>query len=476
MFLKKVNDAIFDTIIVVVDENKKISTNLKWVEESVEKLWDLNVFKGKKSEVSLDIVDCKEKKVKIIFSGIGKNYDQYAVADAYAKAVKESKKIKSEDVFVTILDDENVQKQSIVQSCMIANYYFDVYKSEKTEKNVNFIFNLDEISKKEYENGMICGDITNITRDLVNEPANVLTPREFIKRAKKLLKGLDIEVTVLEKEDIEQLQMKSFLSVAQGSENEPYCLVLKYNKGNCKEKLALVGKGITFDSGGFSLKPTGSMCIMKNDMAGAGATLAAFIGIAKSGIKANVVGVMPLCENILSIKAYKPGDVIGSMIGKTIEIDNSDAEGRLILADAVTYSARDLSADKIITIATLTGAVIAALGGDYTGVVSKHKDMYKGIVKAGKVTLNKSWLLPHDDIFIKQLDSTIADIKNSGGRYGGVMSGGMFIEQFADGKDFMHLDIGGAAWSEKGSTLYREGGTGAGAALLFKYVMEYFDN
>ena len=289
---------------------------------------------------------------------------------------------------------------------------------------------------------------------------------EAVKAGKE--SGFEVEVHGLEK--IKELKMEAFLNVAKGSAKEPKLIVMRY-MGNPEQKgeiLGLVGKGLTFDTGGYSLKPSPSMVDMKSDMGGSASVIGAMTAIAKAKLKINVVAVVASCENAISGDAYKPGDIIGSMAGKTIEIDNTDAEGRLTLIDAVTYAIEKENVTEVIDLATLTGACLVALGETTTGVITNNQDFYKELEDVSKYTGEKMWQLPAFDDYRPLYKSDVADLKNTGGRFGGTITAGMFIGEFVQDKPWLHLDIAGTAWTGKQTDLSIKGGTGAPVYTLFE--------
>ena len=295
-----------------------------------------------------------------------------------------------------------------------------------------------------------------------------MTPTKMAWHAGEIAKQYGLELSVLEREDMKNNGMGALLAVAQGSIEAPKLIVLKYlgNPGE-QEIVAYVGKGITFDSGGISLKPSQNMDEMKGDMAGGGAVLGAMLAIAQLKPKINIVAIVPCTENMPSGSAYRPGDIITSMSGKTIEVVNTDAEGRLILADAITY-AKKLGATKIIDVATLTGACVVGLGSFYSGVITNNRDWLEKITTAARQTGEKMWELPNDEEYLGQIKSSIADLKNSGGRPGGAITAGLFIGRFAGKTPWVHIDIAGTSDTDKEKGYNLKGGTGVGVRTLIQ--------
>lgn len=356
-------------------------------------------------------------------------------------------------------------------------YTFNKYKKEKDEYNPKiYITNVSEekVSKgnKVLTETLNLINSINIAKDLVNEPANVIYPEVLANEVVKLGAESGFDVEIYDEKDCENMNMKAFLSVAKGSKHSPKLIVMRYigDEGN-KEVLGLVGKGLTYDSGGFSLKPSTGMVDMKEDMGGAAAVIGTMSAIAKNKLNKNVVAVVAACENILSRDAYKPGDVIGSMAGKTIEITNTDAEGRLTLVDAITYIIEKEGASKIIDVATLTGAAIHALGHYTTAAISNDDDFYNDFVEATNVTDESFWRLPTFNHYKKQLSSKIADLKNSDKNGAGTITAAMFLMEFVENKPWIHLDIAGTASSNSPISEYMvQGATAVPLRTLYYYI------
>ncbi len=315
----------------------------------------------------------------------------------------------------------------------------------------------------------------SFTRDLVSEPANMLTPVIFAERCRELAK-LGLEVTILDEAEMRALNMGALLGVAQGSANPPRLVSLLWRGAPAakdQRPLALVGKGVTFDSGGISIKGAAGMEDMKWDMAGAGAIAGVMRVLALRKAKANVVGVLGLVENMPSGTAQRPGDVVVSASGKTIEVINTDAEGRLVLADALWYAQKTFAPRQIIDLATLTGAIMVALGSEYAGLFASEDALAENLLAAGKAVGELLWRMPISEAVDKDIASDIADMKNSGsGRNGGSIAGAMFVKRFVDDLPWAHLDIAGVVWSKKDSATVPKGGTGFGVRLLDRFISE----
>lgn len=311
-----------------------------------------------------------------------------------------------------------------------------------------------------------------LARDLVNEPSNVKTPEYLAKTAWQLAQELDLTCTILGQRELERQGFGALLAVAQGSICEPRLIVLEYHGGEQGEQpIALVGKGVTFDSGGISLKPGEGMDQMKMDMAGGATVLATMATIARLELPINVIGVVPAVENMPSDRATRPGDIVTSLSGKTIEILNTDAEGRLILADALTW-VQQKKPQLIVDLATLTGACILALGHHASAVLGNNDDLLADLQQAGECVDERLWPLPLFEEYVEQIKSSVADVKNIGGRPAGTITAAAFLQKFIVDTPWAHLDIAGTAWEEKGRPGQPTGGTGFGVRLLVEYLQQ----
>ena len=387
-------------------------------------------------------------------------------------------KLETKSVRVKLFADDVFTKKEIAlaffEGLLEATYKFDNYKSKKTPitlEEINFDpehtgdLKIDDL--EEFYNKWL--GIT-FARDLVNTPANDMYPETLSKEVQKLAE-CGVTVKVLSKNEIEKVGLKGFLSVARGSSKEPKFIIMEWLKGN-NENIVLVGKGLTYDSGGYSIKGNDGMKTMKADMGGSASVIGAMKAIALNNLDVNVVGIVATCENMISGDAYKPGDIIPSYRGLNIEVDNTDAEGRITLADALAYS-EDLYSPKIILdIATLTGACVVSLGNERCGLLGnseKTDEIYQISEKEGE----KSWILPSTEDFKKLNKSNIADIKNSGGRYGGASSAGLFVGAFLNPEKstkWIHVDIAGPAYHSTEVSHYPAGATGFYVKTLYEFV------
>lgn len=374
---------------------------------------------------------------------------------------------------------------AFVEGLWQGTYQFDKYKAKKennsNQENFNLKINFSlapeyDISETDFNSRTTkIAEIMSgvfLARDLVNETANYLTPTKLAEAAVNNLEPLGIEVTIYEREKISEIGMSAFLAVAQGSDQEPRFIIMEY-KGNphSKKSIGLVGKGMTYDTGGYSIKPTSGMLSMHCDMGGAGSVIGTMYALAKTKAKTNVIAVIAACENMISGRSFKPGDIINSLSGKTIEIDNTDAEGRVTLADAIYFITNNLNVEKVIDLATLTGACLVALGEEYTGALTNDEDFYNEFNDAAQAVGEKVWLLPNDKKLAKNNESKVADIKNSGGRLAGTITAGQFVEEFiADEKPWIHLDIAGTAYLSKPNDYLPERATGVHVKALTKLL------
>jgi len=321
-------------------------------------------------------------------------------------------------------------------------------------------------------------DGLDLTRGLVTEPANVVYPESFVERARAAMEGLGVEFRVLTETEMRELGMGALLGVGQGSIRPPRLLAMRWNgAGEAGSKpVVFIGKGITFDTGGISIKPAAGMEAMKWDMGGAAAVAGAIRTLAGRKAKANVVGICVLAENMPDGGAQRPGDVVTSLSGQTIEVTNTDAEGRLVLCDAMTWAQREYSPEVMVDLATLTGAMIISLGHEYAGLFSNDDGLAERLTAAGQESGDRLWRMPMGEAYDKLMDSPIADMKNSGVREGGSITAACFLGRFVeDGVKWAHLDIAGMVWADKPGHLYDKGATGFGVALLDRFVAKHHE-
>jgi leucyl aminopeptidase len=446
---------------------------------------DAEEFAGKEGETAyFHLVGNNEMKFRrLMLVGVGeeKDYGSPQVSQMAGTAVRSlrSKKVKTIAVVPrgSGKDEETARKS--VEGAFIAIFDPDKYRTvEKESKTVErLVVVVEEGDQAALDRGVrvgtIVGESINFTRDLANEPGGYMTPTDMAERARDIANEFGLSIDVLDEARMEQEGMGSLLSVTRGSEEEAKLIILKYTPANVesddKELLSFVGKGVTFDSGGISLKPGENMELMKYDMTGAATVLGVMRAIGQLKPPIPILGVAPCTENLPSGKATKPGDVVKAMTGKTIEIINTDAEGRLILADAIAY-AKVLGATRVIDMATLTGAVSIALGDVNAAVLGTDQDLIDEIISAGREVGEKFWQLPLDKEYSKQIKSDIADIKNVGGRKAGTITAAAFIKEFTDGLAWAHLDIAGTAWGDDAKPYRSKGPTGIAVRTLLEIV------
>jgi leucyl aminopeptidase len=409
---------------------------------------------------------------RVLLVGVGERADYGPArvsqfAGAAARALR-SRSVKSVGVVLRLEGlGAGAAAQAAAEGAVIGLFEPDKYRTaEKEERTFERIVLVaegageDEL-RRGAERGRVVGESVNFTRDLANEPGGYLTPTVFAERAQEIANEFGLEIDVLDQ--------------ARGSDQPPKMMILKYMPegktalDDGEEYLAFVGKGITFDTGGISIKPSENMELMKYDMTGGATVLGVMRAVAQLKPSIPLLGVVPATENMPSGKATKPGDVVRAMTGKTIEVINTDAEGRLILADAVSY-ARKLGATRVVDMATLTGAVSIALGDVNTGIMGTDQELIDEIIESGREVGEKFWQLPLDKEYSKQIKSDIADIKNVGGRKAGTITAAAFIKEFAEGLSWAHLDIAGTAWGEEAKPFRSKGPTGVAVRTLLNFV------
>ncbi len=377
---------------------------------------------------------------------------------------------------------EDAVAANLAQGIALRAYRFDRYHTKRTDddrptlEKATILTGALAGARKLYAHLSAVQDGVFFTRDLVSEPANILYPAEFARRC-KALSELGVTVEVLGLAQLKKLKMGALLGVSQGSARDPQVVVLQWKGGAPKQKpVAFVGKGVTFDSGGISIKPAGGMHEMKWDMGGAGTVAGLFKTLAVRKAKVNAVGVLGIVENMPDGNAQRPGDVVTSMSGQTIEILNTDAEGRLVLADAVWYTQQRFKPRAIIDLATLTGAIIVALGHEMAGLFSDDDKLCDALIAAGKREGELVWRFPLSDAYDRKINSPVADVANIGpaGQAGSVLAA-QFIKRFTNGVPWAHLDVAGMVWSNENSALAARGGTGYGVALLDRLVADTFE-
>ncbi|MDI4238690.1 leucyl aminopeptidase [Bradyrhizobium sp. Arg237L] len=455
--------------------------------ETVKRAAAANQFKGKSGAI-LDILAPEGIKVeRLIVVGTGK-----------ASALKEKDFLKFGGVAagklnaaadtVTVIAElpegamKAEQAAAIASGIRLRAYKFDRYKTKKKDGEneqvrADVSIAVDDVaaSRKAFAPDASIVEGVVIARDLVNEPPNVLYPEEFARRASQLRKiGVDVEV--LDVKAMTKLGMGALLGVAQGSARPGRVVIMRWNGGKKSEQpVAFVGKGVCFDTGGISIKPAGSMEDMKGDMGGAACVVGLMHALAGRKAKVNAVGAIGLVENMPDGNAQRPGDIVKSMSGQTIEIINTDAEGRLVLADVLWYVAKKFKPKFMVDLATLTGAIMVALGTEHAGLFSNNDELADRLIKVGQETGERVWRMPLGSEYDKLIDSQFADMKNTGGRHGGSITAAQFLQRFVDGTPWAHLDIAGTAMGAPKTDINQSWGSGYGVRLLERLVADYYE-
>jgi leucyl aminopeptidase len=446
-------------------------------------------FRGKKDETLLLYPAAGGRVERVVLVGLGEAKDASLerLRRAVGHGVRQAERIRGGSVAVSI--DALVAQSGGASIEAVATALSEAatlaawdYRELKTTKEANdrplvtsfTVFHGtagdEDAVRRGVAYGGVLGRAANVARGLAIRPGNIVTPSYLADFAGEIAQRYGMKLSVFDRAAMEREGMKALLAVAQGSEEEPRFIVIEYHgAGDDRAPLVIIGKGVTFDSGGISLKPADRMEEMKYDMSGAAAALAAMQAIGELGLKANVIGIVPSTENLPSGRAVKPGDVIGSHMGKTIEVINTDAEGRLILADALSWAKRYEPA-AVLDAATLTGAVVVALGSQAVGVMGNDDALIEEVRATGERVGERCWPLPLWTEYREQLDSPVADIKNSGGRQAGTITAGWFLREFAGDSPWAHLDIAGTAWKDDPAPYLRKGPTGVPTRIFIEWV------
>ncbi|MDT0507229.1 leucyl aminopeptidase [Novosphingobium sp. MMS21-SN21R] len=370
---------------------------------------------------------------------------------------------------------------AVLLGARLRGWRHDVYRTKLAEEQKRSLAEVVAVGAPEgtsaaWDIESAVAEGVEFTRELVAEPANIIYPESFVERAKTRLEGTGVEIVVLGLAEMTALGMGALLGVAQGSVREPKLLAMRWKGANAEQPTAFVGKGVTFDTGGISIKPAAGMEDMKWDMGGAAAVAGTMLTLARRKAKADVIGVCGLVENMPDGNAQRPGDVVTSMSGQTVEVINTDAEGRLVLCDALTWVQKEYSPKTVIDLATLTGAIIISLGHEYGGMFSNDDALAGKLDAAGKGSGDKLWRFPIGPAYDKLIDSPIADMKNVGPRYGGSITAAQFLHRYIDkGVAWAHLDIAGMVWADKPGATWDKGATGYGVRLLDRYVRDVLE-
>lgn len=454
-------------------------------------------FKGSKNQTLTLLTPAGTKFDRVVLIGLGKakDIDDLQLQNAGGQIYATVQKVGTSSVVVAVDELEGVKFTAAEQAAEIAfgarlrSYRFDKYrtkekKSDKpTLKSIKVLCGGSAKARKFYGIKNKVADGVFFTRDLVSEPANILYPETFAEHAKTLTK-LGVKVEVLGEAQMKKLGMGALLGVAQGSVREPKLVVMQWNgipavkgkkKSAASKPLAFIGKGVCFDTGGISIKPSNGMEDMKWDMGGAGVVAGLMKALAGRKAKVNVVGVAGLVENMPDGNAQRPGDIVTSMSGQTVEVLNTDAEGRLVLADAIHYTIERFKPKFVVDLATLTGAIIVALGHEYAGLFANDDKLASLVLDSGRKVHERCWRFPIGDEYDKLINSDAADMKNIGSRGGGSITAAQFIHRFVGKTPWVHLDIAGVTWSNKSSPTVPKGGTGFGVRLLDRLIADHYE-
>ncbi|MBX7493617.1 leucyl aminopeptidase [Qipengyuania sp. 1NDW9] len=440
-------------------------------------------FKGNAGQTFDGFAETGDGVARLALAGAGDRNDEGRLANLEKAGAALAGKYQSTGDKEVVLDltdsslDAN-EAAHVLLGLRLRNWRYDVYRTKlKDEQKITLegvtVVGAPEGTEAAWQDHLALAEGVEFTRELVTEPANIIYPESFVERCKERFEGTGAELVVLDEAQMEELGMGSLLGVGQGSVRESRILAIRWNGGGSEAPVAFVGKGVTFDTGGISIKPGPGMEDMKWDMGGAGAVAGGMLALVKRKAKANVVGVMGLVENMPDGNAQRPGDVVKSMNGQTIEILNTDAEGRLVLADALHWTQEEYQPSRIVDFATLTGAIIISLGHEYAGLFSNDDELSKDLSEAGEAVGDKVWRMPLGKAYDKLIDSPIADMKNIGGKGAGSITAAQFLQRFiADDTPWAHIDIAGMAWSDKPGRTWGKGATGYGVRLIDRLIAD----
>lgn len=447
-------------------------------------------FTGKAGTTTLLYTNGNLPSPRVLVVGLGSSaqFDEQCVRRAAADATNAAAKLPGVKSIASVVHgagagelDVAKAAQALVEGTLMAAYQPPQYRRESREPCLDSLtiveFDADKLPEIEagIEAGRVVAEAVARARDLSSEPANLLHPAEFAARARMVAEKTGLRCTILGEEALRELEMNILLAVSQGSEREAQFIILDHMPPGTETEppLVLIGKGVTFDTGGISIKPSAEMWKMKDDMTGAAVVISAMEAIARLKIPKRIVGVAPCVENMPDGRAYRPGDIFRGMTGKTTEIISTDAEGRLILADSLAYVAR-YSPRAVVDLATLTGAIAVALGSQAAGLFSNNDGLSDALLTAAKTSGERLWPMPMYDEYTDAIKSDMAEVKNSGGRFGGVSTSAKFLEHFTEGYPWAHLDIANVTWSERPPNAYTPAGaTGFGVRLLVEFAKSF---
>ena len=465
------NETKASVVAVGVFQDKSLTPMASHINDAADGLFsnaiEMGDVKGKEGESKLFYIE--GKRVQLLGLGKKEEFNQETIRMVAGHVSRSAIKNKIDDVAIECFSSEDDMCQAIAEGLVLGSYQFLDYKTK--EKNIFELRSATVLGceKEAVARGAMIGNGVCFARDLGNHPGNVATPSKLAASAKEIADQGGMNLTVFDRKEFTEMGMGGLAGVAQGTDEPPKFIILEYMKGGDEKPKVLVGKGLTFDSGGISIKGASKMDEMKFDMCGSALVLGVFKALALLKPELNVVGIIPSTENLNGAKAYKPGDILKAYNGKTIEVLNTDAEGRLILADGLSYASKHYDPEYILDFATLTGAIVVTLGHIATGIMGTNDNLIDNIGKASKTTGEKVWELPLWEEFCKQIQSSIADVKNMGSPpQAGSIAAGAFLKEFVDeGIPWAHFDIAGTAWGGKPSSLDPKGSaTGWGVRLV----------
>ncbi|RPH04235.1 MAG: leucyl aminopeptidase [bacterium TMED46] len=465
------NETKASVVAVGVFQDKSLTPMASHINDAADGLFsnaiEMGDVKGKEGESKLFYIE--GKRVQLLGLGKKEEFNQETIRMVAGHVSRSAIKNKIDDVAIECFSSEDDMCQAIAEGLVLGSYQFLDYKTK--EKNIFELRSATVLGceKEAVARGAMIGNGVCFARDLGNHPGNVATPSKLAASAKEIADQGGMNLTVFDRKEFTEMGMGGLAGVAQGTDEPPKFIILEYMKGGDEKPKVLVGKGLTFDSGGISIKGASKMDEMKFDMCGSALVLGVFKALALLKPELNVVGIIPSTENLNGAKAYKPGDILKAYNGKTIEVLNTDAEGRLILADGLSYASKHYDPEYILDFATLTGAMVVTLGHIATGIMGTNDNLIDNIGKASKTTGEKVWELPLWEEFCKQIQSSIADVKNMGSPpQAGSIAAGAFLKEFVDeGIPWAHFDIAGTAWGGKPSSLDPKGSaTGWGVRLV----------
>jgi len=471
-----------ELLILGIFENKKLSSEQKRVDQklnkNISKILSLENFKGKKNTKVICYGNDKIKRVLILGLGDKKNYSSDFSRSIASQIVQDNFATNHTNISIdgnSFGLKDNYYAQSFSEGLVLGSYNFIEYKTQNKNKNkIKSVEIRGDINIQNLQKGYCIGMSVGFARDLGNHPANILTPTYLSKEAKKIAnQSSNMKCTIIDIKDFKKMKFGAFLGVAQGAKEPAKMIIVEYKGGKKNEKpIALVGKGLTFDTGGISIKPSPSMDEMKFDMCGSATVLGVLKAVSNLKPQANIVFAIGATENMPGSNAQRPGDIVKAYNGKTIEVLNTDAEGRLVLADVLSYINDQYSPTSIIDFATLTGAVLIALGDTASGVMGNNEKLMNEIKEASKITGEKVWELPLWPEYTKQIEGKYADIKNLGeGRLAGTITAGAFLKEFVGDTPWVHMDIAGTAWGpKKPSYQPKVGATGVAVRLIYQLI------